>query len=158
MWKCTRIWLQSELTMTRQSRTTTSRRKLGITYAWWNRTMRRPTPMTTWKPRPTQSTWNAALDKWMCTVFASSYSLIAHHIAWLKLSCLSHLIHAWSERHSSTLSSPFHPTSYFLYSPSISSNSCCPSTSTKISSNIVYSANKEMGSTDESYSNTRSEL
>ena len=28
-------------------------------------------------------------------VFASSYSLIAHHIAWLKLSaCLSHLIHA----------------------------------------------------------------
>ena len=31
--------------------------------------------------------------------FASSYSLIAHHIAWLKMSaCLSHLIHAWSER------------------------------------------------------------
>ena len=41
----------------------------------------------------------------------SSSSLIAHHIAWLKLcACLSHLIHACSERHSSTLSSPFHPT------------------------------------------------
>ena len=37
----------------------------------------------------------------------SSHSFIAHHIAWLKLSaCLSHLIHAWSERRSSTL--PLH--------------------------------------------------
>ena len=66
----------------------------------------------------------------------------------------THLIHGWSERHSSTLSSPFHPTSYSSYSPSISSSSCCPSTSTRIRSNTVYSANKEMGSTDESYSHT----
>ena len=66
-----------------------------------------------------------------------------------------HLIHARSERHSSTLSSPFHPTSYSSYSSSISSSSCCPSTSTRIRSNTVYSANKEMGSTDESYSRTR---
>ena len=66
----------------------------------------------------------------------------------------THLIHAWSERHSSTLSSPFHPTSYSSYSPSISSSSCCLSTSTRIRSNTVYSANKEMGSIDESYSNT----
>ena len=52
------------------------------------------------------------------------------------------------------MSSPFHPTSFSLYSPSISSSTCCPSTSTRMSSNTVYSANKEMGSTDESYSNT----
>ena len=66
----------------------------------------------------------------------------------------THLIYAWSERHSSTLSSPFHPTSSSLYSPSISRSSCCPSTSKRISCNTVYSANKEMGSTDESYSHT----
>ena len=36
-------------------------------------------------------------------LFASSYSLITQHIAWLKLSaCLSHVIHAWSDRHSTT--------------------------------------------------------
>ena len=86
--------------------------------------------------------------------------LIAHHIAWLKgrqstSPCVcTHLIRAWSERHSSTLSSPFHPTSYSSYSPSISSSSYCPSISTRISSNTVYSANKEMGSTDESHSLT----
>ena len=66
----------------------------------------------------------------------------------------THLIHAWSERHSSTLSSPFHSASYSSCSPSISSSSCCPCTSTRTSSNTVYSANKEMGSTDESYSHT----
>ena len=44
------------------------------------------------------------------------------------------------------------PSNFLLYSPSISSSSCCPSTSTRISSNTVYSANKEMESTDESYS------
>ena len=61
-------------------------------------------------------------------------------------------IHAWSERHSLTMSSPFHPTS--SHSPPISRSSCCPSISTRISSNTVYSANKEMGSTDESCSHT----
>ena len=70
----------------------------------------------------------------------------------------THLIHAWSERHSSTLSPPFHPTSSSLHSPSISRSSCCPSTSTRISSNTVYSANKEMGSTDESYFQTENGL
>ena len=40
------------------------------------------------------------------------------------------------------------------YSLSISRSSCCSSTSTMISSNTVYSAIKEMGSTDESYSHT----
>ena len=98
------------------------RKKTWITYAWCNRTMRRPTPMTTWKPN-------------------------------------SYLIHA-SERRSSTLSSPFHPTSYSSYSPysSIPSSSCCPPTSTRISGNTVYSANKEMESYDESYLPTGYEL
>ena len=50
-----------------------------------------------------------------------------------------------------TWSSPFNPTSSSLYSLSISRSSCCPSTSTRIRSNTVYSANKEMDSTDESY-------
>ena len=45
---------------------TITSRKLGITFAWWNRTTRRPTPMTTWKRRPTQSTWNST-PEWMCT-------------------------------------------------------------------------------------------
>ena len=56
------------------------------------------------------------------------------------------------------LSSPFHPTSCSCYSLSISSSSCCPSTSTRISSNTAYSANKEMGSTDASYSLTETAL
>ena len=56
------------------------------------------------------------------------------------------------------LSSPFHPTSCSSYSPAISSSSCCPSTSTRISSNTAYSANKEMGSTDESCSLTETAL
>ena len=64
---------------------------------------------------------------------------------------VSHVIHACSERHSSILSSLFHPTSSSLYSLSICSSSCCPSRSTRIRSNTVFSANKEMGSTDESY-------
>ena len=56
------------------------------------------------------------------------------------------------------LSSPFHPTSYSCYSPSISSSSCCPSTSTRMSSNTAYSANKEMRSTDASCSLTETAL
>ena len=47
------------------------------------------------------------------------------------------LIHAWSERHSSTLSSPVLPTSSSPYSSSISRSSCCPSTSTRIVGNTV---------------------
>ena len=42
-----------------------------------------------------------------------------------------------------------------FHSPSISHSSCCPSISTRICSNTVYSANQEMGSTDESYSLTQ---
>ena len=85
---------------------------LGIAYAWWNEvdikpscwTVRRPTPMTTWKPISTQSTWNndvthVNVRAVVChRSLALSHSFLAH-IAWLKMSeCLSHLIHAWSER------------------------------------------------------------
>ena len=83
---------------------------LGIAYAWWNWTVRRPTPMTTWKPRSTQSTWNSTMTwhTWWTREcarsvvslrsLALSHSFLAH-IAWLKMSeCSSHLIHAWSER------------------------------------------------------------
>ena len=44
----------------------------------------------------------------------------------------THLIHAWSERHSSTLSSPCHPTFSSIHSSKIScSPSCTPSTNLK---------------------------
>ena len=157
------LWLQSELTMTRQSRTNNIKNK-NLNYVC----VVKPndeTPDTNDNVKTKTNSKHMKRDTWQVNVhvvflsvrvvFASSYSLIAHHIAWLKLSeCLSHLIHAWSERHSSTLSSPFHPTSFSLYSPSTSSSSCCLSTSTRISRNTVYSANKEMMSTDESYSDT----
>ena len=37
------------------------KKKHWITDGWWNPATRRPTPMTTWQPRPTQCTWNATL-------------------------------------------------------------------------------------------------
>ena len=44
---------------------------------------------------------------------------------------VSHVIHSCSERHSSTLSSPFHPTSSSSsHSPSISCSPCCTSSTT----------------------------
>ena len=82
-----------------------------------------------------------------------THSLHTTSRGWSPCVC-THLIHGWSERHSSTLSYPFHPTFYSSDSLSISSSSCCPSTSTRISSNTAYFANSEMGSTDESYSLT----
>ena len=57
----------------------------------------------------------------------------------LKSMCVcTQIIHAWSERHSSTLSSPFHPTSYSSHSLSISSSSYCPSTSTRIVATLCF--------------------
>ena len=163
MYNMQELWVQSELTMTRESWTTTARREFGTTNAWWNRTMRHSTTMTTWKPRQTQSTWNATLDKWMCTKSSCYFVLyLRPHTHSLhttsrgsSFAFLSHLIHAWSERHSSTYSSPFIPTSLTLFSPSSSSSYCCLSTSTKLSSNTMYSTNKDFWSTDESYSNLR---
>ena len=55
-------------------------------------------PMTTWQPRPTQSTWNATPGNW-----------IAHLIAWLKLSpCLhsSHPCMQWASLFDFELSIP----------------------------------------------------
>ena len=122
MWNMQVFGIQYELTMTGQSRTTTSRRKELCTWncvcvvksSWRTKsscwTVRRPTPMTTWKPRSTRSTWNPTMTwhtwwtrEWARVVIslrclALSHSFLAH-IAWLKWSaCLCHLIHAWSER------------------------------------------------------------
>ena len=62
--------------------------------------------------------------------FQSSWS--AHHIAWLEVQVVrvSHVIHACSERHSSTLSSPFHSVSSSSHSPSISCSPFCSSSTT----------------------------
>ena len=53
-----------------------------------------------------------------------------HRGSRLKLCACPHVIHACSERHSSTLSSPFHPTSSSSHSPSISCSPCCTSSTT----------------------------
>ena len=67
----------------------------------------------------------------------SSYSLIAHTSRGSRCPrvCLISSVHEVSV-HSSTLSSPFHPTSS-SHSSSISRSSCCPSTSTRLSSKIT---------------------
>ena len=66
----------------------------------------------------------------------SSYSLIAHTSRGSRCPrvCLISSMHEVGV-HSSTLSSPFHPTSS-SHSSSISSSSCCPPTSTRLSSKI----------------------
>ena len=108
--------------MTGQSRTTTSIRKELCTWncicvvklSWRTKpsrwTVRRPIPMTTWKPRSTQSTWNPTMTwhTWWTrecarAVVSLRSLVLSHsflwHIAWLKMfACLCHLIHAWSER------------------------------------------------------------
>ena len=71
----------------------------------------------------------------LLVIFVQSCVVIFTHCTLIRVAqvvCVSHLIHAWSERHSSTLSSPFHPTSCSSHSPSISRSSCCPSTSTRL--------------------------
>ena len=78
---------------------------------------------------------------------ASSSSLIAHDIV-AQVVRVSHVIHACSERHSSTLSSPFHPTSFFSHFPSISSLLLFFHF-LEDSSNTAYSAKQEMESADE---------
>ena len=77
MWNLQEFGIQIELTMTGHNRTTTSRRKELYTWycvcvvkcSWrmkpscW--TLRRPTPMTTWKPRSRETTrsttWNSTV-------------------------------------------------------------------------------------------------
>ena len=88
---CKNLFFQYELTMTGQSRTTTSRRKEVCTWncvcvvklSWrikpscW--TVRRPTPMTAWKPRSTQSTWNPTMTwhTWWTRECARGVSLLS---------------------------------------------------------------------------------
>ena len=121
MWNMPEFGIQIEWAMTGQSRTTTSRRK--ELYIWYcacvvkcswrkkpSRWTRRPTPMTTWKPRSTETSTRSTTQhehvnvRVVVTVFLvlvlswPSHSFFAH-IAWLKVpECLSHPIHAWSER------------------------------------------------------------
>ena len=88
---CKNLVLQFELTKTGESRTTTSRRKelctwncvCVVKWSWrlkpsrW--TVRRPTPMTTWKPRSTQSTWNPTMTwhTWWTRECARSFGLLS---------------------------------------------------------------------------------
>ena len=97
-------WLETELTMSGQSRTT-SRRKLGIAYAWWNWTVRRPTAgerenQDQHKAHETRHlTWRCT--KSSCQFWSVCVVILTHctHIAWLEMSaCSSHLIHARRER------------------------------------------------------------
>ena len=83
----------------------------------------------------------------------SSWSV--HHIV-AQVVRVSHVIHACSERHSSTLSSPFHPTSSTSHSPSIS---CSPSCSLAVplaqsSTTLRTVVTLRTGAYDESYLST----
>ena len=84
--------------------------------------------------------------------------LIAHHIV-AQVARVSHVIHACSERHPSTLSSPFHPTSSYPCSSSISCSPCCTSfTTLRAVVTLRTRAKKEMMSSDESYLTTFSSM
>ena len=91
MWNMQEFGIQHGLAMTGQSRSTTSRRKELCTWncvrvvklSWRTKsscwTVRRPTPMTTWKPRSTQSTWNPTMTwhTWWTRECARSVSLFS---------------------------------------------------------------------------------
>ena len=86
--------------------------------------------------------------------FWSSWS--AHHIvAQVQVVRIFHVIHACSGRYSSTLSSPFHPTSSSSHSLSIFCISCCTSSTTlRVAVTLRISPEKKMDPTDESYFHT----
>ena len=84
--------------------------------------MKRPKPLTMWQPKPTQCTWNATPDNvhvvFLLVLFslASSSSLIAHDIAWLKWSACLHSSHPcmkWASLFDFEL---FIPSNFFLLS------------------------------------------
>ena len=126
---------------------------LGLAYAWWNWTVRRPTPMTTWKPRSrvtsTRSTWNPTMTwhTWGTREHARSVSLLSSCSVWVvtlipcthrvaqdvRVFVSSHPCMKWAFRLTSLISSS--PSSSFSHS-STSSSSCCPSTSTRLSAKI----------------------
>ena len=132
-------------------------KKTRITYAWWSWATRRPTPMTTWHPRPTQCTWNATPDKWVCTQSSCSFcSVLRRHLHSLHTtsrgsSCArvsSHPCMKWASLFDFELSIP----SNFLFSLFIFNfpQLLVPFYFYEVTGNTAYSANKEMGSTDDS--------
>ena len=178
---CKNFGTQIELTMTGHNRTTTSRKKELCTLcsvcvvkcSWriqpscW--TLRRPTPMTTWKPTsretPTRSTWNPTMTwhTWWTREHARSVSLLSpcsvsvtlipctHRMALnVRVFVSSHPCMKWAFPLTSLL--PPSPSSSFSHS-SLCFSSSYPSTSPKLSSNSPVHFAKEMVSTDESFSN-----
>ena len=149
--------------MTGQSRTTTSRRKELCTWncvcvVKWSScikpscwTVRRPTPMTTWKPRSTQTTWNPTMTwhTWWTRECARSVSLLSpcsvsavtlipctHRMAQdVRVFVSSHPCMKWAFPLTSLISPS--PSCSFSHSSSTSSSSCYPSTSPRISSNSL---------------------
>ena len=134
--------------MCNESRTTTWR---NLDYVrMCNRTMQRTTPIQ----RDKQHHHNAHETRHLSSVCtkSSSHSCCCHLHSLRRTSrgvnlsaCLSHVIHACSERHSSTLSSPFRPTSSSLCFSINLYQFLLPSTSTKIRINTAYSATRRWG-------------
>ena len=95
---------------------------VDIAYAWWNRAIRRMTPMTTWPPRPrapstTWRTWISTREWYTRDVQFSSHVLVVMICTPHRDSSFTGARISWSsheERISSILSSPFHPISKIL--------------------------------------------
>ena len=94
---------------------------LGIASAWWNRARHQSSTQRTWtSTREVMHEWSHV----RIVPLSGSCRHDLHTISWLKcdLSASSH-VHTWSERFSSILGSPFHPTSSSPHSCSISCTS-----------------------------------
>ena len=104
---------------------------LGTAYAWWNRATRRTNDNVTTKTQSTFHTAHMNLNRWIdarvipCghspVVRLRSSSSVLHIVS--QVVRVSHVIHACSERHSSTLTSSSH-------SPPISCSPSCSSSTT----------------------------
>ena len=161
--------------MTGHNQTTTSRRKELCTWccvcvmkcSWrmksscW--TLKRPTPMTTWKPRSRETstrstTWTreCACSCYSllspCSVFAIKLIPYTHRMAqdvWVFVS--SHPCMKWAFSLTSLI--PSSPSTSSSHSSSSSSSSFYPSTSPRLSSKFPLHFVKKMESNDESFSN-----
>ena len=103
MWNMQEFGIQIELTMTGHNRTTTSRRKELFTWycvcvvkwSWrmkpscW--TLRRPTPMTTWKPRSRETTRSTTWNSTVTWTRERARSVAVFVV--LVLCCHTHLLH-----------------------------------------------------------------